>query len=111
MSLRTASPLRVTLQPASFAVPDVGTRSDARILMSVVLPAPFGPMRPNMSPASIDSDTSSSAHVEPYILQSRSTLIMVHEDPHQHVRHAPRGGAFDLNGAARLRPRQKHPAP
>ncbi len=33
-------------------VPDVGSVSPIRILMSVVLPAPFGPRNPNISPFS-----------------------------------------------------------
>ena len=39
-----------TSKPKTRAVPDVGRSSVVKILMSVVLPAPFGPSRPKNSP-------------------------------------------------------------
>src|SRR3990172_11956944 len=47
--------------PNTEAVPLVGRRIVLRILVRVVLPAPFGPSRPNSSPAPTSSDTSLSA--------------------------------------------------
>jgi hypothetical protein len=37
----------------ALTVPEVGRESPASMLMSVVLPAPFGPSRPKNSPSSI----------------------------------------------------------
>ena len=39
----------------------------------VVLPAPFGPMRPTISPAGTEKDTSARAHCSPYRLASAIT--------------------------------------
>src|SRR3972149_6979848 len=47
----------VTSNPATFAVPEVGSRRVARILMTVVFPAPFGPSNPNSSPSWISRST------------------------------------------------------
>ena len=41
-----------TSNPKTLAVPSLGRSSVVRILMSVVLPAPFGPSRPKNSPGS-----------------------------------------------------------
>ena len=40
--------------------------------IDVVLPAPSGPIRPNISPASTANDTSSTARTAPYRLVTRS---------------------------------------
>ena len=45
--------------------PPVGLRLPARRLNSVVLPAPFGPISPTMSPRSTDSETPSTAVMPP----------------------------------------------
>src|SRR5881628_2464461 len=55
----------VTSLPATNAFPEVGRRSVARILMSVVFPAPFGPRRPKSSPSRICRDTPSNAVTGP----------------------------------------------
>jgi len=57
----------VTSKPATFATPEVGSRSVAKILMSVVFPAPFGPRRPNSSPSRISRSTRSSAVTGPWL--------------------------------------------
>jgi hypothetical protein len=41
--------------PSMKALPDVGAMRQQSILTVVVLPAPFGPRRPNTSPSLIDS--------------------------------------------------------
>jgi len=49
-------------KPLTVAVPAVGSTSPASIFSVVVLPAPFGPTRPNTSPgstANVDSATAS----------------------------------------------------
>src|SRR5690242_12004353 len=51
----------VTSSPSTQARPDVGARSVVRILMRVVLPAPFGPSKPNNSPGRTSRFTRSSA--------------------------------------------------
>src|SRR6266581_3744163 len=55
----------VTSLPATNAFPEVGRRSVARILMSVVFPAPFGPRSPKSSPSRICRDTPSKAVTGP----------------------------------------------
>jgi hypothetical protein len=41
--------------------------------MVVVLPAPFGPMRPKISPAATSNETSSTATVEAYVFRMDET--------------------------------------
>src|ERR687894_804635 len=50
MRCRTQRASWTTSWPSTRAVPDVGVRSVISILIVVVLPAPFGPSRPNSSP-------------------------------------------------------------
>ncbi len=52
MMPRTFSGSRVMSIPSMKARPDVGLRSVASILIVVVFPAPFGPMKPKISPGS-----------------------------------------------------------
>jgi hypothetical protein len=47
--------------PQMLALPDVLTTSPARILISVDLPAPFGPSSPNSEPRGIAKSTLSNA--------------------------------------------------
>ena len=47
--------------PAKVIEPPSGSKTPAIMLNSVVLPAPFGPMTPQISPASTSNDTSSTA--------------------------------------------------
>src|SRR6266487_4703057 len=54
-----------TSWPATNACPAVGSSRVARILMSVVLPAPFGPSMPNSSPSLMPNDTPSRAVTGP----------------------------------------------
>ena len=57
----TACVSSTTSWPSTRALPDVGRSTVERILTSVVLPAPFGPRRPWISPVGTLSDTSSRA--------------------------------------------------
>ena len=50
MLRRTESRSVMASWPATRAVPDVGLASVHRILIVVVLPAPFGPRKPKVSP-------------------------------------------------------------
>src|SRR6185295_18304407 len=52
IDFRTPSASVVTLNPLTSAVPEVGRSSVVSIRISVDLPAPFGPSRPKISPAS-----------------------------------------------------------
>src|SRR5262245_49093737 len=54
--------------PATLAEPDVGRARPTRILMVVVLPAPFGPMNPRICPRPTDIVSRSSARNVPYFL-------------------------------------------
>src|ERR1700727_3142175 len=49
---RTSGNARVTSVPAKTILPEVGMVSPARQLKKVDLPAPFGPIRPMISPLS-----------------------------------------------------------
>ena len=53
------------IAPSRRIRPDVGRQIESRILTSVVLPARFGPIRPNTSPAEIDRLTRSRARTPP----------------------------------------------
>jgi hypothetical protein len=61
MEARTFSSSRVMSNPLTAAVPLVGARRVLSMRMSVLLPAPFDPNRPNNSPGSTLSDTSRTA--------------------------------------------------
>src|SRR6185436_5382661 len=62
--------------PLIVIAPDVGLSSPAIMRMVVVLPAPFGPRKPWISPGATSSDTPSTAVKLPYRLTTLSTLIM-----------------------------------
>jgi hypothetical protein len=49
--------------------PLVGCNTPSIMLMVVVLPAPFGPSRPTISPGFTVNESSSSATIEPYVLR------------------------------------------
>src|SRR3954469_21925282 len=57
MRLRTSRASRTTSWPSTRACPLVGSSSVISILIVVVLPAPFGPSRPNSSPRSTLNET------------------------------------------------------
>ena len=50
---RTACGSRATSNPAMLARPEVGGSMVVNIFISVLLPAPFGPIRAKVSPAKI----------------------------------------------------------
>ena len=54
-------------------VPAVGSRTPRIMLMLVVLPAPFGPSRPTISPALTSKETSSTATRSPYSFRMPAT--------------------------------------
>src|SRR5213079_1001258 len=58
---------RVTSSPPNRTDPAVGTRSPQRQLKNVDLPAPFGPIRPMMSPSSTSRSASDTARKLPNI--------------------------------------------
>src|SRR6188768_3135147 len=61
MFFRISSDCVATSNPATVALPDVGTSSPHRMRIVVDLPAPFGPRNPKISPCDTSSDTSSTA--------------------------------------------------
>src|SRR5688572_4389613 len=66
---------RKTSQPATRASPEVGASSPVSILMVVVLPAPFGPRKPNTSPRRTAKLTWSTATKSPKVrVRSRTTM-------------------------------------
>src|SRR5262245_27377278 len=52
--------------PSTHAVPLVGWRIPLNSLSVVVLPAPFGPIKPTTSPASIENERSRTASIDRY---------------------------------------------
>ena len=54
---------RLPTRPRMTALPRVGVVIRVRILSSVDLPAPFGPMMPSTSPCSTEKETSSRAQI------------------------------------------------
>ena len=62
---RTRAGRRTTSNPLTVALPEVGRISVDRMLMVVVLPAPFGPSKQNTVPASTEKLTPASAGVLP----------------------------------------------
>src|SRR6185295_2430111 len=54
-----------TSKPATVASPEVGSSSPQSMRIVVVLPEPFGPRMPKISPASISNDASSTAFTAP----------------------------------------------
>src|SRR5208337_1553790 len=70
MTLLTPTASRVILWPSTEAFPAVGGSRVVSILITVVLPAPFGPTSPNISPGSIEIVNSSTAVKSPKRLVS-----------------------------------------
>ena len=62
---RIASRSETTSSPRTRAAPEVGARRVARIENKVVLPAPFGPRRANISPCPTSMSTPRSASTFP----------------------------------------------
>src|SRR6202162_4366880 len=66
--------------PSTVIVPALGRRKPRRQERSVVLPAPFGPIRPRVSPRGTSRDTPSSARVRrpkrPYVFDTSVTVII-----------------------------------
>jgi hypothetical protein len=58
----------VSGSPATTADPDVGAISVPSVRTVVVLPAPFGPRKPNTSPCPISKLTSANATLSPNVL-------------------------------------------
>ena len=56
-------------------LPASGARSPSTHSIVVVFPAPFGPMRPKISPRRTEKETSSAATVVPYAFRIASTSI------------------------------------
>ncbi len=59
MSRLILGPAVVTSSPNIFATPDVGKISPIKVLIVVDLPAPFGPIKPKISPSFTSKETSS----------------------------------------------------
>src|SRR5271167_35656 len=60
-------------KPPTIARPDVGRSNPVRILIVVVLPAPLGPKKPNISPGATAKLMPSTAVASPKRLVRRST--------------------------------------
>ena len=63
---RRTAPLSETMScPSIRAVPPLGGSSVVSMRITVVLPAPFGPSSPNVSPGSTENETASATTVSP----------------------------------------------
>src|SRR5205823_1169665 len=71
----TSSGSRSGSKPATSARPPVGSVSPSSIRIVVVLPEPFGPRMPTISPASTSMSIWSTARVAPYRFVSPSARI------------------------------------
>src|SRR5277367_1148496 len=98
--------------PSNSTWPDVDTRSPVRQLKKVDLPAPFGPIRPRISPCSSVTEAASTALKLPNALvMSRASRSMVCSRRDRDLRRlaalfeAPLDQGQD---AARLKPRDQH---
>ena len=76
MCLRTISGLARRSYPATMAVPPLGRSAVDSILNVVVLPAPFGPKRPRISPGLHSKLTPSQARIVPNLLVRPIALII-----------------------------------
>ena len=72
---RTSSESLNTSKPAMRAVPDVAGMNPVRIRIVVVLPAPFGPRKPRISPLFTVNEIWSTAVTEPYAFVRSCTSI------------------------------------
>src|SRR5947209_6573659 len=81
MLRRTSSRSRTTSCPATRAWPAVGFASVQSMLIVVVLPAPFGPRKPNTSPGATSKSTPRTALTSPKSLTSSRTMIAFCRDP------------------------------
>src|SRR5579885_2621391 len=97
---RASGAARVMSTPLKRMRPSVGARSPAMQLKKVDLPAPFGPIRPTISPASTESEASASATKPPKDLETLSVSSSM-EDP-------GREPPPELQQAAGLEAREDH---
>src|SRR5436305_10201502 len=97
---------RVTSSPPNRTDPAVGTRSPDRQLKNVDLPAPFGPIRPMMSPSSTSRSASETARKLPNVcVTERASSSMA--DLRRRRRPPHREPLPKLEQTARLEARQQ----
>ena len=73
--MRARAPRVPSGAPSTVPAPPLGSIRPRSILSDVVLPAPFGPRKPNTSPRRIASDRSATATVRSNRLRSDSVSI------------------------------------
>src|ERR1700729_2113350 len=109
-----ASGVRLVMSwPSNNTLPEVDKRSPVRQLKKVDLPAPFGPIRPRISPCSSVTDAASTALKLPKafvtLRASRSMRRSRCRVSGRHLVLAPRPDPLDQGeDAARLKPRDQH---
>src|ERR1043165_369918 len=72
---------RVTSMPSNTMLPAVGSVSPARQLKKVDLPAPFGPIRPMISPSSIVRSAPATARRLPNVFETPCALSSIAASP------------------------------
>src|SRR5215510_6091541 len=75
MRFCSARASRTGSSPSTAMAPRSGVLSPSTHSIVVVLPAPFGPISPKISPSHTSKDTSSTATVGPYVLRMPPTWI------------------------------------
>jgi hypothetical protein len=76
MRRRTSADCSKTSNPQTRTVPVVAGRKPVMTRSVVVLPAPFGPRKPSISPGDAEKETSWTAVRSPYRLLRFATSIM-----------------------------------
>src|SRR5215471_7704589 len=100
---------RVTSMSENTMRPEVGGMSPATQLKNVDLPAPFGPIRPTISPSFTSRLAFDSARKLPKLREtSRALSSMAHRDGFAAARPALRRSMPQIEQAAGLEPRQDH---
>src|SRR5487761_2296089 len=112
-SARASGARLVMSQPSKRTFPDVDNRSPVRQLKKVDFPAPFGPIRPRMSPCSSVTEAASTALKLPNALVTSRASRSMRGSPrpfgirHPAVSFRPYPGD-QRQDAARLEPRNQH---
>src|SRR5258708_39871658 len=94
-----ASGARARSWPLMVIRPLVGLSSPAMMRMVVVLPAPFGPRKPWISPGSTERLTPSTAVKEPYVLTRAPTPVVASGPPRPEMGRAAALGDGEVDGA------------
>src|SRR5215203_7004459 len=99
---RTPTGSAIRSHPATVAVPAVGSSRVVSMRSVVVLPAPFGPRKPTISPASTSRSTPTTARTSCFFLRKvrASPRAWITPDSIDHVTHRSRTHSPGAGGAS-----------